>query len=256
MADQRPQQVPGAPRRGRRHNTGGSRAQLEAAQTRRKSAGAAPQRQRQQAAGSEGQDDHPPRLLPDRHRLAVRVRRKRASRDHGPPGQGGRRRRAGARRPAPVYPKIDYNGGYPTCSPLAVSRSAPARAPPARRHPDDAADYDSKVLKPAVDYATSKGLYVIIDDHQIDNATTGTSAADATTSGPTSRPVRRLQQRALRALQRADRRERWLGRAEAGRPGLDRHHSCRRAATTSSSSLPRAGPAPGDAAATHRRERT
>ena len=37
------------------------------------------------------------------------------------------------------------------------------------------------MLKPAVDYATSKNLYVIIDYHQIDNATTGTSAADATT---------------------------------------------------------------------------
>jgi hypothetical protein len=44
-----------------------------------------------------------------------------------------------------------------------------------------AADYVSKVLKPAVDYATSKNLYVIIDHHQIDNATTGNSAADATT---------------------------------------------------------------------------
>ena len=44
-----------------------------------------------------------------------------------------------------------------------------------------AADYYSKVLKPAVDYATSKNLYVIIDHHQIDNATTGNSAADATT---------------------------------------------------------------------------
>jgi hypothetical protein len=44
-----------------------------------------------------------------------------------------------------------------------------------------AADYVSKVLTPAVDYATSKNLYVIIDYHQIDDATKGTSAADATT---------------------------------------------------------------------------
>jgi len=44
-----------------------------------------------------------------------------------------------------------------------------------------AADYVSKVLKPAVDYATGKNLYVIIDHHQIDNVTTGNSAADATT---------------------------------------------------------------------------
>jgi hypothetical protein len=43
------------------------------------------------------------------------------------------------------------------------------------------ADYVSKVLKPAVDYATSKNLYVIIDFHQIDDVTKGSSAADATT---------------------------------------------------------------------------
>jgi endoglucanase len=42
-------------------------------------------------------------------------------------------------------------------------------------------DYVSKVLKPAVDHATGKGLYVIIDFHQIDNASTGASAADAKT---------------------------------------------------------------------------
>jgi endoglucanase len=48
-----------------------------------------------------------------------------------------------------------------------------------------AADYVSKVLKPAVDYATSKNMYVIIDHHQIDNAVSGTTATatanDATT---------------------------------------------------------------------------
>ena len=37
------------------------------------------------------------------------------------------------------------------------------------------------MLTPAVDYATSKNLYVIIDFHQIDVITTGTSAADART---------------------------------------------------------------------------
>jgi hypothetical protein len=47
--------------------------------------------------------------------------------------------------------------------------------------PLSASDYVAKVLKPAVDYATSKNLYVIIDYHQIDDATKGTSAADATT---------------------------------------------------------------------------
>jgi aryl-phospho-beta-D-glucosidase BglC (GH1 family) len=42
-----------------------------------------------------------------------------------------------------------------------------------------AADYISMVLKPAVDYATSKKLYVIIDFHQIDNVTTGTNNSSA-----------------------------------------------------------------------------
>jgi endoglucanase len=45
----------------------------------------------------------------------------------------------------------------------------------------NAADYVSKVLKPAVDYATGKNLYVIIDHHQIDDATERNSAADANT---------------------------------------------------------------------------
>jgi aryl-phospho-beta-D-glucosidase BglC (GH1 family) len=49
------------------------------------------------------------------------------------------------------------------------------------KSPLSAADYVAKVLKPAVDYATSKKLYVIVDYHQIDNATSGTSAADAKT---------------------------------------------------------------------------
>jgi len=81
----------------------------------------------------------------------------------------------------PVYPKIDYNAGYPTCSPLPYPVGTGPSASCTPTAPMTAADYDSKVLKPAVDYATSKGLYVIIDHHQIDNATTGTSAADATT---------------------------------------------------------------------------
>jgi endoglucanase len=81
----------------------------------------------------------------------------------------------------PVYPKIDYNGGYPACSPLPYPVGTGPAAMCTPKPSLSAADYDSKVLKPAVDYATSKGLYVIIDFHQIDNATTGTSAADATT---------------------------------------------------------------------------
>ena len=81
----------------------------------------------------------------------------------------------------PVYPKIDYNGGYPTCSPLPYPVGTGPTASCTPKTPLSAADYVSKVLQPAVDYATSKSLYVIIDFHQIDNATTGTSAADATT---------------------------------------------------------------------------
>jgi hypothetical protein len=47
----------------------------------------------------------------------------------------------------------------------------------------------SKLLKPAVDYATSKNLYVIIDFHQIDSVTTGNSAADANTFWNAIAPV-------------------------------------------------------------------
>jgi len=80
----------------------------------------------------------------------------------------------------PVYPEISYNGGSPYCSPLPY----PVGTGPASctvMTPLSAADYVAKVLRPAVDYARSKNLYAIIDYHQIDNAVTGTSAADATT---------------------------------------------------------------------------
>jgi endoglucanase len=81
----------------------------------------------------------------------------------------------------PVYPLITYNGGSPTCSPLPYPVGTGPSATCTPKMPLNAADYVSRVLKPAVDYATGKGLYVIIDFHQIDNATTGTSAADART---------------------------------------------------------------------------
>ncbi len=81
----------------------------------------------------------------------------------------------------PVYPKIDYNGGVPMCSPTPYPVGTGPTASCTPTTPLTAADYYTLVLKPAVDYATSKNLYVIIDFHQIDNATTGTSAADATT---------------------------------------------------------------------------
>ena len=73
----------------------------------------------------------------------------------------------------PVYPKIDYNGGSPTCSPCPYPVGTGPTASCTPTTPVSASDYVTKVLKPAVDYATSKNLYVIIDFHQIDNATTG-----------------------------------------------------------------------------------
>ena len=80
----------------------------------------------------------------------------------------------------PVYPKISYNGGSPYCSPLPY----PVGTGPASctaMTPLNAADYVARVLRPAVDYARTKNLYAIIDYHQIDDAVTGTSAADANT---------------------------------------------------------------------------
>jgi hypothetical protein len=82
----------------------------------------------------------------------------------------------------PVYPKVDYNtGSSPTCSPCSYPVGTGPAATCNPTSPLSAADYVTKVLKPAVDYAASKHLYAIIDFHQIDNATTGTSAADAKT---------------------------------------------------------------------------
>ena len=83
----------------------------------------------------------------------------------------------------PVYPKIDYNLGGSYCSPLPYpvgGTGSGANCSPATTGTLNASDYVGKVLKPAVDYATGKNLYVIIDFHQIDNVTTGNSAADAT----------------------------------------------------------------------------
>jgi hypothetical protein len=81
----------------------------------------------------------------------------------------------------PVYPKITYNGRVPTCSPTPYPVGTGRTASCTPTTPLAATDYYTLVLKPAVDYATSRNLYVVIDFHQIDNATTGTSAADATT---------------------------------------------------------------------------
>ena len=84
----------------------------------------------------------------------------------------------------PVYPKIDYNAGGSYCSdmPYPVGGSGSGSCAPKSPAPISAADYVGKILKPAIDYATSKNLYVIIDFHQIDDMTTSTnSAADANT---------------------------------------------------------------------------
>jgi Cellulase (glycosyl hydrolase family 5) len=81
----------------------------------------------------------------------------------------------------PVYPEITYNGTVPTCSPLPYPVGTGPSASCSPTPSLSASDYVSKVLKPAVDYATSKNLYVIIDFHQIDDITARSSAADATT---------------------------------------------------------------------------
>jgi hypothetical protein len=74
----------------------------------------------------------------------------------------------------PVYPRTDFNGGQPYYSglPYPVGTAAPAgQKVTAMTGPD----YISKVLAPAIDYATSKNMYAIIDLHQIDD-----TAASAT----------------------------------------------------------------------------
>jgi hypothetical protein len=90
----------------------------------------------------------------------------------------------------PVYPAINYNtGGDPTCSPLPYPVGSGPAAACTPTVSLSAADYVSKVLKPAVDYASSKNLYVIVDFHQIDSIVTGTSAADAKTFWTAIAPV-------------------------------------------------------------------
>ena len=89
----------------------------------------------------------------------------------------------------PVYPKIDYNAGGSYCSDLPYPVGGTGSASCTAKSPMTAADYVSKVLKPAVDYATSKNLYVIIDHHQIDLLDRHRAK------------VRELQQRPLRTVQ-------------------------------------------------------
>jgi hypothetical protein len=76
----------------------------------------------------------------------------------------------------PVYPRVSYNTPGPSYSspaPFPVGTGGVQNGPSADQ-------YVANLLKPTVDYLTQKGMYVIIDYHQIDN-TNGQSATDATT---------------------------------------------------------------------------
>ncbi len=91
----------------------------------------------------------------------------------------------------PVYPETCFNGGQPYYSPepFPVGTPAAATAMPVPKVLS-ATDYINNVLKPAVTYAESKGLYVIIDYHQIDNVTgADNSGADAVTFWTQMAPV-------------------------------------------------------------------
>ena len=93
----------------------------------------------------------------------------------------------------PVYPRNNVNAGYPFYSelPYPVGTAAPNNKATSGNTVIDmtAADYIAKVLKPAVDYAAGKNMYAIIDYHQIDDATKGQSADDATTFWTTVAPA-------------------------------------------------------------------
>jgi endoglucanase len=83
----------------------------------------------------------------------------------------------------PIYPRTVPNGEYPAYSPapFPLGPNAPSGTTTQANLTMD--DYFTKVLKPAVDYATQKGMYVIVDYHQIDDTddTARTSASDANT---------------------------------------------------------------------------
>jgi endoglucanase len=87
----------------------------------------------------------------------------------------------------PVYPRSVRNPNpwnndeslWPAYSPVPFPVGAAAPSGKTKWEPT-ADEYYSKVLKPAVDYVTAKGLYAIIDFHQIDHANAQT-VADAVT---------------------------------------------------------------------------
>jgi len=74
----------------------------------------------------------------------------------------------------PVYPRVSHNGDFPYASPYPF----PSGTGGTENGPS-ADVYVTSMLKPSVDYLTSKGLYVILDYHQIDD-TSGASASEAT----------------------------------------------------------------------------
>ena len=81
----------------------------------------------------------------------------------------------------PVYPRTDFNQGqsYYSGLPYPVGTAAPAGQ---KVTVMTGPDYISKVLKPAIDYATSKNLYAIIDLHQIDDTNSANASGAAATS--------------------------------------------------------------------------
>ena len=88
-----------------------------------------------------------------------------------------------------------------------------------------AADYVTQVLRPAMDYARSKNLYAIIDYHQIDNAISGTSAADAKTFWTDMAAQFAATQNVLyEPFNEPIDTSASLVDVEADRAGLDRHH--------------------------------
>jgi hypothetical protein len=79
----------------------------------------------------------------------------------------------------PVYPRTCVNQSWPYYSPVPFPVGTPAPQSlsyiPKELTPDE---YYEELLKPAIDYVTSKNMYAIVDYHQIDDATEA-SIADA-----------------------------------------------------------------------------
>ena len=83
----------------------------------------------------------------------------------------------------PVYPRTNVNQTFPYYSPLPypIGPAAPASAKVTYEITNFTIDqYVTTILRKAVDYAKRKGMYAIIDYHQIDD-TSGQSGIDAKT---------------------------------------------------------------------------